>query len=158
MQVALRKYFWTIHLVFFFLAALIAVSDVNLFLESESVPLPTDDVATIAVQQFTAEPAAHLGAETLSRPPIPTARELKRTEPAADPNAALVKGASGAKLLGTLISTIREFSIASILDMASQRAQTCELPHFQSRTSCGGFCGRLMARGASQDSSSRPRS
>jgi hypothetical protein len=81
MQVALRKYFWTIHLVFLFVAALIAASTVNIFLESEIVPLPTDDVAAIGVRQFTAQPAARLEAEKLARLiglAIPNDRDLKK--------------------------------------------------------------------------------
>ncbi len=127
METFFRKYFWTAHLVFIFLVALIAAKTSNLFVESLILPPPRED-APRAARRAVAEPVPQLRLErlaTLTGLPLPKEPEvLEPDQPALDPNAAPVKSGLRVKLLGTLAAEVGRWSIATILDLSTQRAQT----------------------------------
>jgi len=128
METFFRKYFWTAHLVFIFLVALIAAKTVNLFFESVILPLPKEDGARSAVRRASADPIARLDLEKIAKLtglPLPKEPDVQEPDqPSLDPNAPPTKSGLRVKLLGTLASVIAKWSIAEILDLGSQRAQT----------------------------------
>jgi general secretion pathway protein C len=119
-----RKYFWTAHLVFILLVALIAAKTLNLFLESVILPPPKEETAKVAARRVT-EPIAHLDLERIAKlTGLPVPKEPEVEEPdqmAMDPNAAPVKTSLRVKLLGTLEDASGKWSLASILDLSNQR-------------------------------------
>ncbi len=129
METFFRKYFWTAHLVFILLVALIATKTINLFLESLILPPPKEDGARSVARRPATEPMAHLDLERIAKltglplPKEPEVQEPDQQSPL-DPNAPAVKSGLRVKLLGTLASVIGKWSIASILDLGNQRAQT----------------------------------
>ncbi len=128
METFFRKYFWTAHLVFILLVALIAAKTINLFLELVILPSPEEDGARSVARRPAAEPVAHLDLERIAKLtglPLPKEPEVQEPDQAQlDPNAPAVKSGLRVKLLGTLASVIGKWSIASILDLGKQRAQT----------------------------------
>ncbi len=128
METFFRKYFWTAHLVFILLVALIAAKTINLFLELVILPPPEEDGARSVARRPAAEPVAHLDLERIAKLtglPLPKEPEVQEPDQAQlDPNAPAVKSGLRVKLLGTLASVIGKWSIASILDLGKQRAQT----------------------------------
>ena len=128
METFFRKYFWTAHLVFILLVALIAAKTINLFLELVILPPPEEDGARSVARRPAAEPVAHLDLERIAKLtglPLPKGPEVQEPDQAQlDPNAPAVKSGLRVKLLGTLASVIGKWSIASILDLGKQRAQT----------------------------------
>ncbi len=123
-----RKYFWTAHLVFILLVALIAAKTLNLFLESVILPPPKEEGAKAAIRRAATEPMAHLDLERIAKLtglPLPKEPEVQEPDqPAMDPNAAPAKTSLRVKLLGTLEDASGKWSIASILDLSNQRGQT----------------------------------
>jgi len=123
-----RKYFWTAHLVFILLVALIAAKTINLFLELVILPPPKEDGARSVARRPAAEPVAHLDLERIAKlTGLPLPKEPVVQEPDQAPlnlNPPAVKSGLRVKLLGTLASVIGKWSIASILDLGKQRAQT----------------------------------
>src|SRR5262249_55697748 len=98
----------------------------NLFLESLILPLPKEEPAK-AVRRA-ADPVAQLNLERiamLTGLPLPKEPDVQEPDqPALDPNAAPVKSSLRVKLLGTLAAVISKWSVASLLDLGTQRAQT----------------------------------
>ncbi len=127
MEIFFRKYFWTAHLIFIFLVALIAAKTINLFVESLILPPPKED-APRAARRAAVEPVPQLRLErlaTLTGLPLPKEPEVQEPDqPTLDPNAAPVKSGLRVKLLGTLAAEVGRWSIATILDLSTQRAQT----------------------------------
>ncbi len=127
METFFRKYFWTAHLVFIFLVALIAAKTINLFLESLILSPPKED-APRAARRTAAEPVAQLKLDRIAAlTGLPLTKEpdvQEPNQPALDPNAAPVKSGLRVKLLGTLAAEVARWSIATILDLGTQRAQT----------------------------------
>jgi len=128
METFFRKYFWTAHLVFILLVALIATKTINLFLESLILPPPKEDGARSVARRPATEPMAHLDLERIAKLtglPLPKEPEVQEPDQSQlDPNAPAVKSGLRVKLLGTLASVIGKWSIASILDLGNQRTQT----------------------------------
>ena len=128
MEIFFRKYFWTAHLAFMFIVALIAAKTINLFLESLILPAPREEARRPSTRRPTSEPVAQLQLEriaALTGLPLPKEPEVQEPdEPAADPNAAPAKSGLRVKLLGTLGAEAVRWSIATILDLNTQRAQT----------------------------------
>jgi general secretion pathway protein C len=128
METFFRKYFWTAHLVFILLVALIATKTINLFLESVILPPPKEDGSRSVARRPAAEPMARLDLERIAKLtglPLPKEPEVQEPDEAKlDPNAPAVKSGLRVKLLGTLASVIGKWSIASILDLGNQRAST----------------------------------
>jgi general secretion pathway protein C len=124
-----RKYFWTVHLVFILLAAYLVARTANSFLEAAILPLPQGGGARSVSRSVPVEKTAQLGLERIAQltglplpPPEPDVKEPK--EPEADYTSPPVKTSLRVKLLGTLLAAKSLWSIASILDINSQRAQT----------------------------------
>src|SRR5260370_42183037 len=67
METFFRKYFWTAHLVFILLVALIATKTINLFLESVILPTPKEDAARSVAPARAAEAVSHLDLERIAK-------------------------------------------------------------------------------------------
>jgi general secretion pathway protein C len=128
METFFRKYFWTAHLAFLFLVALIAAKTINLFLESLILPPPQEEPQRSAVRRPAVDPVAQLNLEriaALTGLPLPKEPDVKEPDQLQlDPNAPPVKSSLRVKLLGTLAAIVGKWSIASLLDLGTQRAQT----------------------------------
>ena len=125
METFFRKYFWTAHLIFIFLVALIAAKTINLFVESVILPPPKEDPPR--VRRTTAQPVPQLQLDrlaTLTGLPLPKEPEvLEPGQEPLDPNAPPEKCGLRVRLLGTLAASIARFSIATILDLGTQHPQ-----------------------------------
>lgn len=127
MELFFRKYFWSVNLFFIMLAALLAARTINTFLESSILPLPTGEAPKAPVRRPPTEALARLDLERVAKLTgllVPKEPEVAEPGSNADPNAAPVKSGLRVRLLGTLASVIEKWSIASILDMTTLRAQT----------------------------------
>jgi general secretion pathway protein C len=128
LQLFFRKYFWTVHLLFILLVAFLAARTVNLFVEAAILPLPTADVPRTSTRPRVTETTPPLNLERIAKlTGLPVPKEIDVVEPpdpVADLNSAPVKSSLHVKLLGTLYATRPEFSIASILDVGTQHAET----------------------------------
>ncbi|HXX29588.1 MAG TPA: type II secretion system protein GspC [Myxococcaceae bacterium] len=125
MELLLRKYFWSVQLTGIALAALLAAKIVNLFIEASLAPAPAPPAAAVSARPAAAaEPPAALDAERLARltgltlPAEPSPEEGK-----ADLSSDPVRTSMRVKLLGTLLAG-PEWSLASVLDLTSQKALT----------------------------------
>ena len=131
MELFFRKYFWTVNLVFILLVAWLVARTGNLFVESAIASAPNAEPAVRTPQRVQeTQQLASLDIERLSKLTgikIPEPEPLVQ-EPAAAPvfddNAEPVKSGLRVKLLGTLVSTDKNWSFASVQDMVTQRSQT----------------------------------
>lgn len=128
MELLFRKYFWTINLVFIALVALIIARTANLFVEAKlaSVPVAAPR-ATVRppVQQSFANLQLDRIAELTGLPlPKPEPVVQEPTQPQFDPSAAPVKSSLRVKLLGTLLASDPQWSIASIQDVVTNVSNT----------------------------------
>jgi len=128
MELFFRRYFCSVHLLFIMLVAFLAARTVNIFLESSILPLPSAEAPKGPARRAPAEPLARLDLERMAKLtglPLPKPEpDVMEPENAVDPKAAPVKSGLRVRLLGTLASIVEKWSIASILDMGTQRAQT----------------------------------
>lgn len=127
MELFFRKYFWSVHLLFIMLAALLAARTVNSFLESSILPMPTGQAPKAPARRPPTEALTRLDLERVAKLTgllVPKEPEVAEPESNVDPNAAPVKSGLRVRLLGTLASVVEKWSIASILDMSTLRAQT----------------------------------
>lgn len=130
MELIFRKYFWTVQAAFLLLLTFLAARMVNVFVEGALSPLPgaqTVHTAPKPVAVTTANPTLNLGkfASLIGLPlPPPEPAVTEPTQAQYDPNAAPVKTSLRVRLLGTLLSSLPEWSIASIQDLNTQRTQT----------------------------------
>jgi general secretion pathway protein C len=128
MERLFRKYFWAINLVFIALVALLAARTVNVFVESAIAPVTagrgrsTGRVAAInARTPLDLERLAAMVGLPLP-PPEPDVQEP--TRPVTDLDSEPVKSSLRVRLLGTLLSGIKDWSFASIQDVVTQKAAT----------------------------------
>ena len=128
MELFFKKYFWTVHLAFLALVSFIAARTVNFFVESALAPLPVATASRAPVRALPQRgpPQLNLGKlAALTGLPLPTVTEVvEPTAPREDPNAPPVKSSLRVRLLGTLLSSLPEWSIASVQDVVTQRNQT----------------------------------
>ena len=129
MELLFRKYFWTINLLFIALVALIVARTANFFIESKIVVLPSGRGERPAQTHRAVEPVASLSMERLASltglpVPQPEPEVVEPAQPGVDPNAPPAKSALRVKLLGTLLATAPEWSIASVLDTATNDPST----------------------------------
>ncbi len=127
MELFFKKYFWTVNLAFLALVALIDAGTVNLFVESALAPLPAAQAPrAVRAQPVVSAPALNLGKlATLVGLPLPAPEVVvEQSQPQLDMDAAPVKSSLRVRLLGTLLSSLPEWSIASIQDVVNQRNQT----------------------------------
>ncbi len=128
METFFRKYFWTVNLVFIALVALIIAGTANLFVETKLAAVPEARPRVQAKPQNT-QAIARLDMERLARLtglplPEPEPEVVEPSQPVVDMSAAPVKSGMRVKLLGTLIASQPEWSIASIQDMVQNTAAT----------------------------------
>jgi general secretion pathway protein C len=124
MELVFRKYFWVVNFCFVTLAALLAAKTVNLFLEAAIAPGPAAPSTRFPSRSAAPERRATLDLARLSQLtgiPLPVATE---DEPKPDMSSEPVRTSLRVKLLGTLVSSTPSWSIASVLDMSNQKAQT----------------------------------
>jgi general secretion pathway protein C len=124
MELVFRKYFWVVNFCFVTLAALLAAKTVNLFLEAAIAPAPAAPSTRFPSRSAAPERRATLDLARLSQLtgiPLPVATE---DEPKPDMSSEPVRTSLRVKLLGTLVSSTPSWSIASVLDMSNQKAQT----------------------------------
>jgi general secretion pathway protein C len=126
MELLFRKYFWAIQLGCIAMGALLAAKIVNLFVEAAIAPEPGR--TTTALPSRVVAPVyipAVLDLERLARltglvlPAQPAASESKP-----DLNAEPVRTSMRVKLLGTLVAGGPEWSLASVLDLSTQKSLT----------------------------------
>jgi len=126
MELVIRKYFWAVHLCFVALVALLAAKTVNLFFEAAIAPAPSAPTGrgTTRVAQSEAPAALDLPklAQLTGLPlPVPESDvEEQRPDMSSEP----VRTSLRVKLLGTLVSTLPNWSIGSILDLNNQKSST----------------------------------
>jgi general secretion pathway protein C len=128
MELYFRNYFWTVNLVFIALVALIIARTANLFVETKLAALPTGQSKQQA-RPKPAEATARLDMERLAKLtglpiPVPEVAVREPEMPAVDMNAAPVKSGLRVKLLGTLLASQPEWSIASIQDVVQNVSTT----------------------------------
>ncbi|MGA9521379.1 MAG: type II secretion system protein GspC [Myxococcaceae bacterium] len=128
MELLFRKYFWTINLLFIALVGWIVARTANIFVEAKVAPVTTAQPVR-AAQKPRAEPVTQLQMEQLAKLtglPVPVPEpEVKEPEQAvADLNADPVKSGLRVKLLGTLLASQQEWSIASIQDTVTNVSTT----------------------------------
>ncbi len=129
MELLFRKYFWTINLLFIALVGWIVARTANIFVEAKVAPVTTAQPARAAQKPRASDPVAQLQMEKLARLtglPIPEPEpEVKEPEQAvADLSADPVKSGLRVKLLGTLLASQQEWSIASIQDTVTNISST----------------------------------
>ena len=126
MELVIRKYFWAVHLCFVALVALLAAKTVNLFFEAAIAPAPSAPTGRGASRVAQAEAPAALDLPKLAQLtnlPLPVAEtEVEAQKP--DMSAEPVRTSLRLKLLGTLVSTLPNWSIGSILDLNNQKSST----------------------------------
>ncbi|HZN93785.1 MAG TPA: type II secretion system protein GspC [Myxococcales bacterium] len=123
-----RKYFWSVNLAFIALVALLAARTVNVFLEAAIAPASAPRGQSTSRAAVTASRTV-LDLEKLANlvglplpPPEPDVVEPQR--PTVDLEAEPVKSGLRVRLLGTLLSGVKEWSFASIQDVVTQKAST----------------------------------
>ena len=122
MELVIRKYFWAVNLCFVALAALLAAKTVNLFLEAAIAPAAAAPASRVATRPTTSEVLASLDLVRLSQYtgiPLP-APETSGDDPVPDMSSDPVRTSLRVRLLGTLVSAAPGWSIASLLDTATQ--------------------------------------
>lgn len=129
MEILFRKYFWTINLLFIALVALIVARTANFYIESKVAAVPTGASKVAAPKARVQEKVATLSIDRLAAltglpVPIPEPTVQEPTEPMVDLNAAPVKSPLRVKLLGTLLASQPEWSIASIQDVVTNVSNT----------------------------------
>jgi general secretion pathway protein C len=127
MELLFRKYFWTINLLFIALAALILARTANFFVEAKIAALPEAYAQKPAERARAQETFASLSIERLAALtglPLPMVEPDVMEPQLADPNAAPVKSALRVKVLGTLMASAPEWSIASVQDMSVNDSTT----------------------------------
>lgn len=128
MERLFRKYFWAINLLFIALVALLAARTVNVFVESAIAPVTTGRGRSTG-RAAVAAARTPLDLDRLADmvglplpPPEPAVQEPSR--PTMDLASEPVKSSLRVRLLGTLLSGIKEWSFASIQDVVTQKAST----------------------------------
>lgn len=130
MELFFKRYFWTVTLVFLALVAFLAARTVNYFIEWRLAPAvvaaaPSARRAPAPVVATAAQPKLERVAKALGLP-VPTEPVVAEPTPeqVVDLNAAPVKSSLRVKLLGTLVSALPNWSIASIQDAVTQKTET----------------------------------
>lgn len=131
MELFFKKYFWTVTLLFLLLVAFLAARTVNSFIEWRLAPGPMAGIvgkgrAAPAVVAPPAQPKLDRLAKALGLPVpqlMPDVKEPEQ-EQLVDLNAAPVKSSLRVRLLGTLVSALPAWSIASIQDAVTQKTET----------------------------------
>ncbi len=126
MELVIRKYFWAVNACFVALAALLAAKTVNLFFEAAIAPAPAANSGRGTTRVAQVEPPAALDLVKLAQltnlplPKAETEEDAQRPDMSSEP----VRTSLRVKLLGTLVSTLPNWSIGSILDLNSQKSST----------------------------------
>jgi general secretion pathway protein C len=129
MELLFRKYFWAVNLAFILAVMFLVARTGNLFVEAAISPLPTGQAVKAADRPKAVEPVALLSVERMSKLtglPLPV-KEPDVKEPVVaeiDKNAVPVRSGLRVRLLGTLLSSVPEWSIASIQDVVTQKTAT----------------------------------
>lgn len=130
MEQLFRKHFWAVHLLFLFAVTFAVARMANLFVESALLPLPRGGEGPRVQRPVNVvRPTATLDVERLAKAtgiplPPPEPEVTEPNQPVVDMNAPPVKSGLRLKLLGTLVSSLPEWSIASVQDAVTQRTQT----------------------------------
>ncbi len=128
MEFLFRRHFWIVNLAFIFLVAIFLARIVNVFVEARLAGLPKPKAVVASARPMAVRPRAAINAEKLSKllgVPLPKEPEVTApTEVKVDLNAEPVRTSLRLKLLGTLISLLPEWSVASIQDVTSLKTAT----------------------------------
>jgi general secretion pathway protein C len=124
-----RKYFWAVHLVFILLVAYVAARTANLFVEAAITPLPSTESPRAVTRATPVRTVTPLNLERVAKlTGLTVPQEPEVVEPgeqtADDMQSKPVKTSLRVKLLGTLLAVRPQWSLASILDTGTNRAQT----------------------------------
>ncbi|HEY1088117.1 MAG TPA: type II secretion system protein GspC, partial [Archangium sp.] len=127
-DVLFKRHFWLVHLAFIFAVAWLIARTGNAFVETALLPLPTGKARPAAAARPT--PVTMLNLDAVARSlglpvPKPEPTVTEPVVPQVDLNAAPVKSALRAKLLGTLVSESNpQWSVASIQDVVTLKTNT----------------------------------
>lgn len=127
-ELLFRRHFWIVHLLFIFAVALLLARIGNAFIEGLVTPLPTGAPrAKAAAARY--DPVATLSMEKVAKltglkVPEPEPDVKEPSTPVVDLAAAPVRSGLRVKLLGTLMSAVPEWSIATIQDVVTLKAET----------------------------------
>lgn len=126
LELLFRKYFWAIQLACIATAALLAAKIVNLFVEGALLPNSAAPAALAARPAAPVQLPAALDMERLSRLTglVPVVEPTVEAQGKPDLKAEPVRTSMRVKLLGTLRAGQPEWSLASVLDLGSQRNLT----------------------------------
>ncbi len=131
MQTLFQRHFWIVQLVFLALAAWLCARTVNAFVRYAIAPKPAASAPSSKVRRtaVTAPPRASLEFERLAKLtgiPVPAPEpEIREPElPEFDPAAEPVRSALRVRLLGTMIASPRELSLATIEDQTTRDSAT----------------------------------
>lgn len=129
MEIFFKRYFWTVTLAFLALVAFLAARTVNYFIEWRIAPAIVANAPAPRRQVVAVAPPAQPKLEKVAKAlglPVPAEPEVMepQQEQLVDLNAAPVKSSLRVKLLGTLVSALPAWSIASIQDVVTQKTET----------------------------------
>ncbi len=123
-----RKYFWAVHLVFISLFAYVAAGIANVAVEAVIASLTDMEPLPIVARDAPVRMVTPLCLAQLAKLTGLPVSEADRVKPAAWPADELasqpIQSALRVKLLGTLLAVHPQWSLASILDLGTNRAQT----------------------------------
>jgi general secretion pathway protein C len=123
-----RKYLWAVHLVFISLFAYVAARIANLAVEAEIVSLRDTELLRIVARDAPPRILTPLGVAQLAKLTGLTVPEPDTVKPGAwaadELGSQPIQSALRVKLLGTLLAVDPQWSLASILDLGTSRAQT----------------------------------
>lgn len=127
MERLFRKHFWAVHFVFIFGVMFLVAKTANHFLEKQIDYTPVEESGSRQATKVVAPPPT-LSLERLAKltglaVPMPEP-EIKDEAPVIDLNSPPVHTTLRLKLLGTLVSSVPEWSISSIQDTTSLKSQT----------------------------------
>jgi general secretion pathway protein C len=129
LELLFRRHFWVVHLLFIFAVAILLARIGNAFVEGVITPLPTGSGGAKRATNQKYEPVSVLSMEKLAKlagmkVPEPEPLVKEPTTPQVDLASAPVRSPLRVKLLGTLLSAVPEWSIATIQDVVTLKAQT----------------------------------
>ncbi len=123
-----RKYFWAVHLVFISLFAYVAAGIANVVIETVVASLREMEPLRIVARDApvrTVTPLSFVQLAKLTGLPVSEPDRVKSAAWTADELASQpIQSALRVKLLGTLLAVHPQWSLASILDLGTNRAQT----------------------------------
>jgi len=122
-----RKHFWAVHFFFIGLVSYVAARTANLFVEAAVAPLPSMESPRTVTRATPVQPVTPLSLDRVAKLtglPVPQEAEVQEPQTSDDMFSKPVKTSLRVKLLGTLLASHPQWSLAEILDTGTNHAQT----------------------------------